>query len=257
MTTALITNTQQSRQHEIPRVPFAKEMLQLAKSGYSFQTREVLQRIVTAEQQRLREEQMFWRVGGAILGAVMGIGDGFQVADVFLSMGISGLGGLSHEVMSHEDRRFLESCHALWTVGTNSPIDLLQRLGPARSRILFYGPNWQQPAVFSHHQGHRGDTLVALGIAGELSAGFQRPQSNEVMQRHFSNADMAVLKLQLYPNASVAIPVASIQAINKQQAMALDPFAPDLLHDTQPVRIDIDGDCMVGYRVAIPAHSDF
>ena len=97
MTTALITNTQQSRQHEIPRVPFAKEMLQLAKSGYSFQTREVLQRIVTAEQQRLREEQMFWKVSGAILGACLGVGDGFQVADVFLSMGLSGLGSLSHE----------------------------------------------------------------------------------------------------------------------------------------------------------------
>ena len=72
MTTASITNTQQSRQHEIPRVPFAKEMLQLAKSGYSFQTREILQRIVTAEQQRLREEQMVWRVGGARLAVIGG-----------------------------------------------------------------------------------------------------------------------------------------------------------------------------------------
>jgi hypothetical protein len=257
MTTALITNTQQSRQHEIPRVPFAQETLQVARSGYSFQTREVLQRIITAEQQRLREEQMFWKVGGAILGACLGLGNGFQVTDVFLTMGLSGLGSLSYEVMSHEDRRFLESCHALWTVGSNSPFDLLQRLGPARARIVLFGANWQQPAVFSHHQGHRGDTLVALGIAGQLAAGFQLPQSHEVMQRHFSNADMDVLKLQLYPNASVAIPVASIQAINNQQAMALDPFALDLLPATQPVRIDIEGDYMVGYRVAIPAHSDF
>ena len=252
-----MTSTTLPTRRERLDVPWAQEMILVAQQAHSFQTRELLQRIVSGEQQRIREEQMLWRVGGAILGACLGIGDGFQVTDVFLSMGLAGLGGLSHEVMSHEDRRFLENCHSLWTVDNQSPVNLLQRLGPARSRVLLYSPEWNEPVVFSHHQGHRGDTLVPLNRAGNLAAGFQQPQSLEVMERHFSSDELETLKLQLYPNADVAIPVDSVRLINQQQAMALDPSATAFLPATQPVQIEIEKQHVVGYRVSIAAHSDF
>lgn len=239
------------------QVPLASAMILVAQQARSFQTRELLQRIVTGEQQRIREEQMGWRIGGAIVGACLGLGDGFQAADVFLGMGLSSLASLSHEVMSQEDRRFLESCHSLWTVGTNSPMELLHRLGPALGRVLLYSPKWNQPLLFSHHQGHRGDTLVLLETAELQAAGFQRPQSLEVLRRHFKTEELQSLRRQLYPNASVAVPVGAIQPIAAEQALAFDPSAPAFLPATQPVEIQLQEGALVGYRVAIPAHSDY
>ncbi len=55
-------------------------------------------------------------------------------------MGPSGLAGIGHEVMSHEQQQFLEGCRSLWTIGANSPTDLINRLRAARSRFLTYNP---------------------------------------------------------------------------------------------------------------------
>jgi hypothetical protein len=114
-------------------VPYAAEAIQLARTARSFQTREVLSRIVTAEQQRIKQEQMLWRVAGAFMGACFGLSDGFDPGDIFLGMGLSGLAGMGHGVMSHEQRQFLEQCRSLWTIGVNSPSDLVSRLGPCSS----------------------------------------------------------------------------------------------------------------------------
>ena len=105
-------------------MPYAAEAIQLARTARSFQTRELLSRIVTAEQQRIKQEQMLWRVAGAFMGACFGLSDGFDPGDIFLGMGLTGLAGMGHEVMSHEQRQFLEQCRSLWTIGANSPTDL-------------------------------------------------------------------------------------------------------------------------------------
>jgi hypothetical protein len=257
MTTALIPTTQQSKQRANPRVPYAAEMLHLARSGYSFQTREVLQRIVMGEQQRIKEEQMLWRVGGTILGLCLGIGDGLQLTDLFIGMSGGAIASLAHETMSHEDRQFLERCQSLWLVGQNSPIELAQRLGPARSRILLHDPDWETPVVFNHHQGHRGDHLVPLGNAGSLATGFADLKSLEVLQRHFGGEDLQTLQTQLYPIASHAVAVDRVTPISQVDALELDPHAPSFLAQSRPVRIDGAEGATVGYQVPIPAQSDF
>jgi hypothetical protein len=66
-------------------VPYATEMIRFAQEARSFQMRELLQCIVTCEQQRIKEEQMLWRLGGALLGACFGLSDGFQASDVLLA----------------------------------------------------------------------------------------------------------------------------------------------------------------------------
>jgi hypothetical protein len=232
-------------------------MLQIAHHGYSFQTREVLQRIVIGEQQRIKEEQMLWRVGGTILGMCFGIGDGLQLTDLFIGMAGSAIGSLAHEAMSHEDRQFLERCQSLWLVGNNSPMELAQRLGPARSRILLHDPTWGAPVIFNHHQGHRGDHLVPLGNAGDLATGFSDPQSLEVLQRHFVREDLQTLQAQLYPIASHAVAIDRVTHITQVDAIALDPDAPSFMSQTRPVRINTSNGASVGYQVPIPAQSDF
>jgi hypothetical protein len=257
MPTTLALYTQAYQQQSNHSVPYAKEMLHVARHGYSFQTREVLQRIVMAEQQRIREEQMLWRVGGTILGLCFGIGDGLQMTDLFIGMAGGAVASLAHETMSHEDRQFLERCQALWLVGHNSPIELAQRLGPARSRILLHDPGWEAPMVFNHHQGHRGDHLVPLGNAGTLAVGFADPQSREVLQRHFGGEDLQTLQAQLYPIASHAVAVDRVTTMSQVDALELDQQAPSFLAQSRPVRIDTADGATVGYQVPIPAQSDF
>lgn len=232
-------------------------MLHVARHSYSFQTREVLQRIVMGEQARIREEQMLWRVGGTILGLCFGLGDGLQLTDLFMGMAGSSIGSLAHEAMSQEDRQFLERCQSLWLVGGNSPIELAQRLGPARSRILLHDPAWQSPVVFNHHQGHRGNHLVPLGNAGNQAAGFADPRSLEVLQRHFGADDLQTLEAQLYPIAEHAVPVDTVSTISQGEALELDPSAASFLSQSRPVRIETTAGAAVGYQVPIPAQSDF
>ena len=238
-------------------VPLAAEMINFARQAQSFQTRELLQRIVSGEQQRIKEEQMLWRIGGALLGACLGLSDGFQASDVFLGIGFSSLAGMGHEVMTHEQRRFLEGCHSLWTVGANSPIELMARLGPARSRILFYGETWSAPVVLAHHQGARGDTLLPLGLAQQHAAGFHQQQSLEVLQRYFSGEELQLLACQLYPDAASAIQVSRVVPISAEQARQVDPYADAFLSDAEPMLIETGELREVGYRVPIPVNSDF
>lgn len=257
MTTALAYSSHPQHKGSNPRVPCSQEMLHIARNGYSFQTREVLQRIVMGEQQRIKEEQMLWRVGGTILGLCLGIGDGLQLTDLFIGMSGGAIASLAHETMSHQDRQFLERCQSLWLVGQNSPIELAQRLGPARSRILLHDPAWETPVVFNHHQGHRGDHLVPLGNAGNLATGFADTQSREVLQRHFGGEDLQMLQTQLYPIVSHAVAVDRVTPISQMDALELDPHAPSFLAQSRPVRIDTVEGTTVGYQVPIPAQSDF
>jgi len=238
-------------------IPHALDVLRFARNGYSFQSRDVLQRILLGEQQRIKDEQMLWRVGGTVLGVCFGIGDGLQLTDLFMGMTGSAIASLAHETMSHEDRQFLERCQSLWLVGHNSPIELTHRLGPARSRILLHHPSWDEPVVFSHHQGHRGDHLVPLGNAGELATGFSDPKSLGVLQRHFDTHDLRIMQTRLYPNASHAVAVDRVTPASQLEALELDPYAPSFLTQSRPVRIDTADGPAIGYRVPIPAQCDF
>ena len=257
MTSSLIKARPNREADNCARLPYVHEMLDIAINGYSFQTRTVLQRIVMGEQQRIKEEQMLWRVGGTILGLCFGIGDGLQLTDLFMGMAGGAIGSLAHETISHEDRQFLERCQSLWLVGCNSPIELAQRLGPARSRILLHNPAWEAPVVFNHHQGHRGEHLVPLGNAGNLAAGFADPQSHEVLQRYFGSEDLQTLQSQLYPVVPHTMGVDRVTAISQAEALELDPHAASFLAKSRPMRIDTTDGATVGYQVAIPAQSDF
>ena len=257
MTASLIHSEVSDQHRSSSSVPYADTMLQVARQGYSFQTREVLQRVVMGEQARIREEQMVWRFGGTLLAMCFGLGDGLQMTDLFMGMAGASVASLAHEAMSHEDRQFLERCQSLWLVGGNSPVELAQRLGPARSRILLFNPSWQEPMVFNHHQGLRGHHLVPLGLASRQAAGFAHPQSLEVLQRHFSTDELQTLEGQLYPMASHAFAVDTVSPISLAEALELDPSASSFLSQSRPVRIEAATDAAVGYQVPIPAHSDF
>ena len=232
-------------------------MIQVARQSHAFQTQVLLQAIITGEQQRIREEQMLWKIGGAILGACLGIGDGFQAQDVFAGLALSSLAGLSHDVVSQQDRQFLEQCQSLWLVGGLSPLELAQRLGPARSRVLAFDTSWEAPVIFNLHQGYRGEHLIPLGAAGSLAPGFRQSQSLEVMRRHVSEENLSILRSQLYPCGDRAIPLKKMTKVPKEQALANDLHANLFLEKCEPVLVELEDSQCIMYQVPIPAHSNF
>ena len=233
------------------------QYIQAASTGYSFQTRVVLQQIVAGEQQRIKDEQMLWRVGGSLLGLCFGLSDGFQLTDMFIGMSAGAVGGLAYDTMSHEDRKFLEQCQSLWLVGCNSPMELQQRLGPAKSRIVIDDPSIGQPLIFNHHQGHRGDHLVPLGDAGDVALGFQHQQSLDVMSRHISPENIGILRSQFYPIADYAMPVECPIPISHNDLDRSGVSVNSTSPYAQPVGIKSAHGSCIAYQVPIPAHSDF
>ncbi len=238
-------------------VPESFEFVQLAKNGHAFQSKDVLQAIVEKEKRRIKDEQMAWRIGGAIIGGLLGIGDGFDVGDVFMGLAFSNLGGLGHQVASREQMEFLEKCKAAWIVTTGSPMELASRIGQARSRVIAYSEGWQTPLIFNHHQGPRGDYLVPLGLAHQHARGFLQDDSRQAMVDTFEQDDFMILANQLYPAPDSAIRLESIRKITKEQAIEMDKYADSFVHHAEPIAIEIEGQQAVAYRVPIPVHSDY
>lgn len=238
-------------------VPESFEFVQLAKNGHAFQSKDVLQAIVEKEKRRIKDEQMAWRIGGAIIGGLLGLGDGFDVGDVFMGLAFSNLGGLGHQVASREQMEFLEKCKAAWIVTAGSPMELASRIGQARSRVIAYSEGWQTPLIFNHHQGPRGDYLVPLGLAHQHARGFLQDDSRQAMVETFEQDDFMILANQLYPAPDSAIRLESIRKITKEQAIEMDKYADSFVHHAEPIAIEIEGQQGVAYRVPIPVHSDY
>ena len=238
-------------------VPDSLEIIQLAKNGHAFQSKDVLQAIVEKEKRRIKDEQMAWRIGGAIIGGLLGLGDGFDVGDVFMSLAFSNLGGLGHQVASREQMEFLEKCRAAWIVTAGSPMELASRIGQARYRVIAYSDGWQTPLLFNHHQGPRGDYLVPLGLAHQHARGFLQDDSRQAMAETFEQNDFMILAGQLYPAPDSAIRLDSIRKISKEQAIEMDGYADSFVQHAEPVVVEIEGQQAVVYRVPIPVHSDY
>jgi hypothetical protein len=136
-------------------------------------------------------------------------------------------------------------------------MELASRIGPAKSRIIAFSEGWEEPVIFNHHQGHRGDYLVPLGLALSHAKGFLEEGSRQAMTNIFDEQNYTILSNQLYPNPDNALKLDSIRKISKDNAMELDPYANSFVSNGEPVILEIEGEQLVAYRVPIPVHSDY
>lgn len=236
----------------------------LLHENLSFQSIDVIERIVAYEQARIEDEQTLWRIGGAILGAALGAGDGFGLADVGTSFAFSNIAGMAHSQASKEQREFLKKIHSLWLVDQRSPFDLRRRLGEPIGRFIGYSSlansfNPDDLYIASIHQNSsRGFTAVSLGFAGDNAAGFIDNMSREKMAEVFTGEEIETLKCQFYPIIENSIPLKLVRSITEEEAKSKDPLYSYLRKTGSPYRISIgDGDDDILYKCAIPSHSDF
>ena len=232
------------------------ELVWIAREGVAFQSIKVMEAIVEAEQSRIQQERMAWRVGGMIIGGLLGIGDGFDASDLLSGLAVGSLASLGHEVASHEQLEFLKKCKADWLVTASSPVDLARRLGAPRFRVVIDDSSWRGAQLLSLHQGARGDYLIPLDCANRFARGFTDSASHAALVSTFDSENYQAISNQLYPIESMAVRLDSVRKLSRSEASAL-PDANREWAGSEAVMVEIQGQPLLARRFPIPVHSDF
>jgi hypothetical protein len=236
--------------------PETTNFIELVRSRQSLQTREILERIITAEKQRIGKENALWGfiAGGAAIA--FGIGDGLNIGDLGLAIGGFKGGSLVHKFASKEQIEFLQKIQSAWMITDRSPLDIRRRLGEPIAR--FIGVNSEDTInMYNIHQSTaRGIHIVELDFAGNVSEGFTNEAANEILVRTFNSEELALFSNQLYP--STVTPLKMLRVIQPKEAMQKDPYYEYLKHAGEPYRVIYRDDSeQVVYKIPIPDHSDF
>jgi hypothetical protein len=232
-------------------------LLECFKIHRSFQIQQVIEAIVTSEQQRIQTEQFGWKLAGAAVGLLLGSGDGFDFGDLFTAFTFSNLSSMAHSKFSERDLQFLKDIKSYWVVADGSPYDIARRIGPPRSRILVFTEG--EILAFTHHLGPRGEFLIPLCMAKDICPGFTDAQSLEVIDRTFEREDVEILAQQLYPNLQGAVKLDSMRKLRDQEALGRQPelVSAAVAKGYEAIDLGVQGDSFLAFRTAIPLHSDF
>ena len=232
------------------------DLVWIARDGVAFQSIKVMEAIVEAEQSRIQQERMAWRVGGMIIGGLLGIGDGFDTSDLLSGLAVGSLATLGHEVASHEQLEFLKKCKADWLVTASSPVDLARRLGAPRFRIVIDDSSWRGAQLLSLHQGARGDYLIPLDCANRCARGFTDPASHAALVNTFDPENYQAISYQLYPIESMALRLDSVRKLSRSESEGLPKHQGDWA-GSEPVMVEVGGQTHLARRFPVPVHSDF
>lgn len=227
------------------------------KDYHSFQTQLVIQSIVSKEQKRIENERVGWKIAGAALGLMLGVGDGLDFGDLFTAFSFSNIANIAHNKFSEKDIQFLKEINSYWMISDGSPIDILRRLGAPKNRVLIFAND--QALAFTHHVAPRGEFLVPLAVAGRACPGFVNHQSREVVERVFDSEDIEILESQLYPTLDGALQIDSSRRLRNEVAAQRDPalVKAAVANGYEPMDIEIGGEKILAFRTQVPLHSDF
>jgi len=239
-------------------------IIEYCKNALSFQASEVLESIITNEKQKMEDEQGLWKVGGALLGLALGVGDGFDLMDVGSSFAFSNIANMAYNQVSKEQREFLRQIHSLWLVDQRSPLELRRRLGDPIGRFIGYdtdvGNSDPDENIFItniHQNSSRGLNLQLLSPAQLAASGFENNLSVEKMREVFDSENYEILANQLYPIDGGTIPIKAMRIISKEEAEKKDPMYSYLHKSGEPYRLTFDEGEHIVYKINIPSHSDF
>ncbi len=241
---------------------YLRRFIRLAKEGYGFQSKQVMQEICQKEIERIKEEKQLWRLGGAIIGGLVGLGDGFDLTDIFFGAAVSQIGASAHGVASAEQIKFLEQVKADWLITANSPHEIASRLGPPSSRIIMLGTESEDHLILNYHRGNRGEYLIPLRLAKEVAHGFLHESTREVLISNFTNEDYETLSTQLYPVPDRSLRLKSFRKVSSETA--------EQHYDRDVIQMMTSNNCeiylmeaddvsvpLLGFKVPVPVHSDF
>lgn len=233
------------------------EFLSMVKGAYAFQVRDVLERIVNTERERIETERGLWKLGAGIIALGFGVSlDGFDAGDLFAGWTFSNIGGAAHQFVSKEQVEFLKKLQSEWLVLDRSPMDLRRRLGEPQGRFIGISRENRLDMFNIHQSGSRGFHMVELDYAGNIAKGFKDPQSLEVLQRSYDEENIGIISSHLYP--STTTPLKLCRTITIEEAKKKDPYFNQLSKAGPPFRVVYSDDTEgVMYKIQIPHHSDY
>lgn len=233
------------------------DFIAMVREGYAFQVRDVLERIVNVERERIENERLFWRLGaGAVTILSGGFIDGFGIDDPLSGMAISNVAGMAHQFASKEQVEFLKKLQSEWLVLDRSPMDIRRRLGEPQGRFIGISRANILDMYNIHQSGSRGFHMVELDHAGNIAKGFKDSQSLEVLQRSYDEEDIGIISSHFYP--STIIPLKLCRTITPEEAKKKDPYYNQLSKAGAPFRVVYSDDTEgIMYKIQIPHHSDY
>lgn len=233
------------------------DFIGVVRNYHAFTVRDVLERIVTTERERIENEKGLWRLGAGVAALAFGISiDGFDAGDLLAGWTFSNIGAAAHQLASKEQIEFLKKLQSEWLVLDRSPIDIRRRLGEPQGRFIGISRENRLDMFNIHQSGTRGFHLVELDYAGNIAKGFKDPQSLEVLQRSYSEEDIGLLSSLLYP--STIMPLKLCRTITPEEAKKKDPYYNQLSKAGAPFRVVYSDDTEgVMYKIRIPHHSDY
>jgi len=232
-------------------------LIEIVRHGYAFQVRDVLERIINTERERMENERLLWRLGaGAVTLATGGFIDGFGIDDLLSGMAMSNVAGMAHQFASKEQVEFLKKLQSEWLVLDRSPMDIRRRLGEPQGRFIGISRSNILDMFNIHQSGSRGFHMVELDYAGNVAKGFKDAQSLEVLQRSYDEEDIGIISTQLYP--SNITPLKLCRTITPEEAKKKDPYYNQLSKAGAPFRVVYSDDTEgIMYKIQIPHHSDY
>lgn len=236
--------------------------ISIINDGYAFQSKLVMDQICQRELAKIKEEQAMWRIGGAIVGGLIGLGDGFDISDIFLGAAVSQVGAVAYGQASKEQIEFLEKIKADWLVTANSPIDLARRYGPASSRILILNEgDFENHWILNHHRGGaREECFVPLGFSSQFAKGFLQADTNDVLKSNFDEENYEIIANQLYPVPDILLRLDSFRKISDDEAVDHYGQAARLIINRggKPYKAEMpEVETDIVFKFPIPHHSDF
>ncbi len=233
------------------------DFINMIRDGYAFQVRDVLERIVNTERDRIENERTLWRlVPGVVTLVSGGLIDGFGIDDLLSGMAMSNVAGMAHQFASKEQVEFLKKLQSEWLVLDRSPMDIRRRLGEPQGRFIGISRSNILDMFNIHQSGSRGFHLVELDHAGNIAKGFQDPQSLEVLQRSYDEEDIGIISSYLYPSSIT--PLKLCRTITPEEAKKKDPYYNQLSKAGAPFRVVYSDDTEgIMYKIQIPHHSDY
>ena len=231
----------------------------LINDAKAFNSVEVIKRIQEQEMQKIKQEGNTWKVIGGLAGLALGLSDGFDFQDLLFGLGGQAVAGTAHTLASEEQVKFLQQINAYWIVEGGSPVDIVRRIGPAKSRLLTFTPGSEKPfSLYNHHRGNRGDYLVKLSTSGQICKGWNDLNAFATLTNNFPQDRVQIMSQELYPTMNGTFKVDGIRQVQIDEALSYDPNALLIVDNAvKPVVVDANGEKQLYYRGDIPIHSDF
>ena len=223
------------------------------QDGYSchyvstFPVEEFINLWVEHKKSQMRDEQFLWRVGGAIVGGMLGLGDGFQIGDLLGSLAGGAIGSLAQESLSKDEKETLNKLQLSWVhVDKGSPIKLIRRHGRPVARYLI-------PTEIKDD--YRIATSFQDGFAGCLAQGaadrlVQSIASEIEESPYFSDQFSDIVK-----NTFCFDEKGTGLTLKSEEILGQISGPDNVIHDV--VGLDTDYGKLVAFKSSIPSHSDY